>query len=314
MLHPDDCTPRISICVCTFRRPGLLKQLLCDLGKLETVGITREVEIIVADNDPANSAKPVLESWQATAPFSLTTLHVPVANISLARNATVAAATGQWIAFIDDDETPQSDWLLRLMSTQQQFQADAVFAPVLPRYAPGTPKWIIDGGYFERRRFKTGSPIDERDTRTGNVLISVKLLRSLPGPFDTGFGRTGGEDSLLFRDLLARGAKFIWCDEAPVEEDVPLDRATATWLLRRAYRIGQTWIRAELHRREGINRTLRASYLLSRASIQLLISLLLAAVTAIVSNTRSFEWLRKAASQAGKLTGMSKFQFKEYGN
>jgi hypothetical protein len=83
MLYPDDCTPRISICVCTFRRPGLLKQLLCDLGKLETVGITHEVEIIVADNDPANSAKPVLESWQATAPFSLTTLHVPVANISL---------------------------------------------------------------------------------------------------------------------------------------------------------------------------------------------------------------------------------------
>ena len=98
MLHPDDCTPRISICVCTFRRPGLLKQLLCDLGKLETVGITPEIQIIVADHDPPNSAKPVLESWKAIAPYSPPPLHMPVDNIYLATKDTDATATGKRIS------------------------------------------------------------------------------------------------------------------------------------------------------------------------------------------------------------------------
>jgi len=200
------------------------------------------------------------------------------------------------------------------MAAQQRFGADAVFAPVVPRYVAGTPQWIIEGRYFDRPRFQTGTPIDERNTRTGNVLIAAELLKSLPGPFDAEFGRTGGEDSLLFRDLLSAGARFIWCDEAPVEEDVPLDRATADWLLRRAYRIGQTWIRAEQHRRKGADRLLHGVYLYTRASLQLLISLPLAAVTTLWSRNLAFGWLRKAASQAGKLTGLSKFQYKEYGN
>ena len=305
---------RISICICTFRRPTLLAQLLESLAALQLSGVAREIEIIVADNDPANSAREVLQGWRAPPRFSLIALHVPQANISLARNATVSAAQGEWIAFIDDDETPQTDWLVQLTSAQQAHSADAVFAPVVPRYVPGTPAWIVQGQYFDRRRFPTGTRIDERDTRTGNVLISAALLKSMTGPFDADFGRTGGEDSLLFRDLLAKGAKFIWCDEAPVEEDVPLDRANAAWLLRRAYRIGQTWIRAEQHRRTGANRLAHGLYLYARALLQLLIALPLAAGFALWSKHRAFAWLRKAASQAGKLTGLSKFQYKEYGN
>ncbi len=305
---------RISICICTFRRTSLLAQLLHSLSLLTHEGIAEQVEIVVADNDPANSAKPILMNWIPPSKFSLVHVHVPVANISLARNATVSAATGQWIAFIDDDETPSVDWLKQLLNAQQTYHADAVFAPVVPRYVAGTPDWIIKGAFFDRRRFATGSPIDERDARTGNVLIAAAKLKALDGPFDAQFGRTGGEDSLLFRDLLATGCRFIWCDEAPVEEEVPLARANAKWLIQRSYRVGQTWIRAELYRLKGLEHTTHSLYLSGRAVVQLMLCLPLFFLTLIWSREQAFVWVRKAAMQMGKLTGMTKYQYKEYGH
>jgi hypothetical protein len=42
------------------------------------------------------------------------------------------------------------------------------------------------------------------------------------GPFDPAFGRTGGEDSMLFRRLDESGSRMVWCDDAPALEFVPI--------------------------------------------------------------------------------------------
>lgn len=303
----------ISVCICTFRRPALLAALLDAVGQQNLGTLHAQVELIVVDNDPAHSARPVLQAWAAPAGFSLHFVHVPEANISIARNTAVNKATGEWIALIDDDETPATDWLLRLVETQHRFNADAVFAPVVPRYLPGTPAWLQAGGYFDRTRFATGTPIDDRDARTGNVLIRAARLKTIPGPFDVAFGRTGGEDSLLFRDLQAQGCTFVWCDEAPVSEDVPLERANARWLLRRSFRVGQTWIRTELHRMPAPVKRVRGFVLTVRSAIQLIASVALLVCIWPVSRTKSFHWARIAMMQVGRLTGMTRFQYKEYG-
>jgi succinoglycan biosynthesis protein ExoM len=213
---------------------------------------------------------------------------------------------------VDDDEVPSNDWLLRLIQTQQRFNADAVFGPVVPRYLSGMAEWLRLGGYFDRRRFPTGTPIDEADARTGNVLINAKRLQSLNGPFEESFGRTGGEDSMLFRDLQSLGCTFIWCDEATVSEEVPIARANAAWLLRRSLRVGQTWIRAELYRLP-LQRKMRKGLVLSvRACVQLAISFALALVWLPFSRIKAFHWLRTAAMQVGKITGLT-FRYQEYG-
>ena len=303
----------ISVCICTFRRPQLLAGLLAALAQQDLKDLGAGVEWVVVDNDPDHSAREVLEGWNRGAPvFPLRFFHVAQSNISIARNTAVSQARGDWVAFIDDDETPLADWLFQLADAQRRFQADAVFGPVVPRYRADTPDWICQGGYFDRARHKTGTVIDEADARTGNVLIRTESLRSLPGPFDLSFGRTGGEDSLLFRDLLARQCKFVWCDEAPVSEEVPQDRATARWLVKRSFRVGQTWIRGELYRLGPGQRRLRGGILGSRAAIQLVLSLLFALLWVIPSRIKAFQWVRVAAMQAGKLLGMTRFQYNEY--
>lgn len=296
----------ISVCVCTFRRPQMLEALLARLALQQCA----PSEIVVVDNDPAHSALPVLQAWSQRLP--LRSVHVPQPNIAQARNAAVAQARGEWLAFIDDDEEPGPDWLALLVQTQAATGADGVMAPVLARYTEATPAWMREGGFFERRRFATGTVIYTEDSRTGNVLLRASMVRSLAGPFDPDFGRSGGEDTLFFSLLHRAGYRFVWCDEATVSEEVPADRARAGWVLRRAYRGAQTFVRVELYPLAGLRRGARALTLGARALVQLGVSLLLALVHWPRSQVRAFFWLRTACAQCGKLSALVGARYLEY--
>lgn len=296
----------ISVCVCTFRRPQMLDALLTRLAAQQCP----PTEIVVVDNDPAHSALPVLQAWADRLP--LRTVHVPQPNIALARNAAVALARGDWLALIDDDEEPGPDWLALLLQTQVATGADGVMAPVLARYTEATPTWMREGGFFERRRFATGTPVFTEDSRTGNVLLRAAMVRSLPGPFDPAFGRSGGEDTLFFSLLHRASYRFVWCDEATVSEEVPADRARSAWILRRAYRGAQTFVRVELYPLAGAQRAWRATVLGARALAQLAASLLLALAAWPRSRVRAFFWLRTACAQCGKLSALAGARYLEY--
>lgn len=299
---PEAQAPDISVCICTFRRPGQLQALLTRLGEQLPVPGLPGCEIVVIDNDPAHSAHAVLDA--AASHLPLRYAHLPQANISAARNAAIRLARGRWLAWIDDDELPEPEWLRELAQAQQAHEADVVFGPVLPVYPPQMAPWLRVGAYYERPRFPTGTVIGISDARSGNVWIRAQVLARLPGPFDESFGTTGGEDSLLFRQLQAQGLKLVWCDSAPVHEALPLDRAQPTWLLKRAYRIGQIWMRCELHALEGWAHTRRAWGLGLRAGLQLGVALALAGLCWPLSRTRGFHWLRTAWAQAGKLSAL----------
>jgi succinoglycan biosynthesis protein ExoM len=302
----------ISICICTFRRPALLDQLLTALTEQACDGL--RVEVVVVDNDPAGSAAAVLRDWQSRMPMPLHARHETTPNIAQARNAAVHTAQGEWVLFIDDDEAPDADWIRHLVHTQREYNADAVFAPVLPRYLADTPDWIRAGDFFNRRRFATGTAITTKDARTGNVLIRRSKLMAVPGPFDTAFGRTGAEDTMLFRDMLANGASFIWCDEATVSEEVPAQRANLNWLLRRSYRLGQTYVLSEIARLGGLQRFARAAQLGVRALIQLLIAAGVTLLALPFSRLAAIRWLRTTLAQCGKLSALAGHRYHEYGN
>lgn len=296
----------LSVCICSFRRPQLLQVLLEDLRRQDYP--PDSFEVLVLDNDPAGSAAAVLKQAATIFGARLQALALPQPNISLARNALIAAARHDWIVMIDDDESAPPDWLKQMVAAQRRWQADVVFAPVLPEYHPQVPGWIRRGGYFERSRLASGTSIDHKNARSGNVLMRRSVLDALrrrdglaSGPFDPAYGRTGGEDSMLFRQLDAYGARMIWCDEAAVSEMVPPERASASWLLQRSFRTGQLFMKTELASTASSRRLRKAVGLAGRALLQALLALLLAILLLPFKPLRSFTWLRIAASQCGKL-------------
>jgi asparagine synthase (glutamine-hydrolysing) len=227
--------PRIDVCVCTYRRPQQLAQLLDALATQDTRG-RFTLALVVVDNDPAASAAPIVQAFSSRVAVPLRHAHEPEANIARARNRACALAEGEFVAMIDDDELPGPDWLAQMLTTLQDSGADGVLGPVRPRYEAPPPGWVLRGGFCERARHATGTRLHRaRELRTGNLLIRRTRLLAETGPFDPALGRSGGEDTDFFRRRLARGDTYRWCDEAPVWEAVPAERLTRGYFLRRAW-------------------------------------------------------------------------------
>ncbi len=232
---------RVAICIATYRRPEALRRLL---DELRGASLPAGCEVVVVDNDSEGSAKPACDEAGKTLPCRLTYVIETERGIAQARNRAIAAAgNADFVAFIDDDEIPDSNWLDELLRTQSALHADIVSGPVLSRFEQQPPQWILAGRFFERTLYKTGEPVVEG--RTGNVLISRAVLDTLQPAFDARFSLTGGEDSHFFMRARQAGFKAVWCERAYVYEIVPPQRTSAAWLLKRAYAGGCSVVACE---------------------------------------------------------------------
>jgi glycosyltransferase involved in cell wall biosynthesis len=191
----------------------------------------------IVDNDIDCSAKIVVDSFLRSHDFRITYSVAQERNLALARNLSVDNSTGDYVAFIDDDEYPQRDWLLLLYLTLNRYKVSGVFGPVVPEYEALPPRWIVQGRLCDRERPKTGTVLDWRQTRTGNALLRREIFKNDSNRFDLTF-RAGGEDDTLFKELLRKGYTFVWCDEAEVYEAVPASRLTYSYFKRRNLLIG----------------------------------------------------------------------------
>ena len=231
----------IDICICTFRRPHLAKTLtsVADL----TIPKGCDIRVLVVDNDDWPSAKPLVEAAQC--PFKLDYIHAPARNIAVARNAGLDHAQDDFFAFLDDDETVSEEWLCALFEEMERSDADVVFGKVVSLYPAGAADWLIEGDYHS-----TNAPKDTRGPIKTGCSANVLMRRDVPKirdmRFDLMLGRTGGEDTVFFRNVFEVGGAMRFAEEAIVYETVDHKRLSLGWLIQRKFRSGQSHARAEL--------------------------------------------------------------------
>jgi succinoglycan biosynthesis protein ExoM len=221
----------ICVCICTYNRPQFLKRLLQDLGGQDTRGLFT-YSVVVADNDYLQSAKTVVSDFAAAASIPIRYCLEPRRNIALARNKAIENATGDFIAFIDDDEFPAKDWLLTLYKTCNEYDVDGVLGPVKRHFNEEPPKWVLRGKFYERSTHATGTVVKWGEGRTGNLLLKTRVLERGAQLFRAEFPTA--EDQDFFRRMIEKGHSFIWCNEAVAYEVVPPIRWKRTVMLRRA--------------------------------------------------------------------------------
>lgn len=227
----------ITVCICTFRRPKLLERLLEALARQRTDCLFK-FSCVVVDNDETASARAVVEAMRSTFPVCIRYDVEPERSFALARNRALSLVSGNLLAFIDDDEVPGEDWLLRLWRTLRDYHADAVFGPVRPYFEAAPPSWIVRSRVCERQSHPTGSRLKWKQTRTGNVLLRTAIVVEDAIRFDPGYG-IGGEDVDFFKRAALAGRTFVWCEEAPAYELVPKARLRRQYFLKRAFLQGR---------------------------------------------------------------------------
>ena len=300
----------VSICVCTYMRAGQLAELLQDL--LAQTAIDRVLEIVIVDNDAGASARAVVESAAARAPVPLHYLVQPEQNIAITRNWAVREARGQWLAMIDDDERAPAHWLERLLQTAASFEADGVFGPVVYRPPDDAPAWFVKGDFFSRPARETGSCPPGNKLYTNNVLIRADVMRSIDGPFDPAYGLVGGSDTDAMSRLHAAGARLVWCQEAPVTEEVAPQRMQVRWLLRRAERGGRDYagliLRGHIRGPLGLGRL----GLLLDTAVKLPVAAGLSVAALLAPKHLRVRAWRALAAQLGRLTAFTGRAPEEY--
>ena len=235
----------------------MLRELLKSLDDQERKSLF-DYYVVVVDNDRLESGRRVTESEAATSGTTIRYFVEPDQNIAKARNKAVASSQGDLVAFIDDDEIPDSRWLLNMFESQVRFQTAGVLGPVLTRYEEHPPKWLLKGRFYERPSYRTGYVMPWWSTLTANCLLKRTLYEENPDWFDPKFG-SGGEDRDFFRRMIARGYVFVWTNEAPVYEWVSPERMKKAAMLKRALLRGKMVYRSQKGRPDKLISSLIAS-------------------------------------------------------
>ena len=231
-------TLSVSLAIATQRRPEGLATAARSTFRQAGVALG-ELELVIVDNDAVPSAKPVVDQLAAEAPFTVRYVHEPASGVANARNAALAAASGDLIAFLDDDEEAAPGWLAALIETQACYAADVVFGPVRAR----APAHIERHREYLQRFFSREGPekagVIAHYYGCGDSLIRRASLPHPTAPFSPARNETGGEDDYLFGAMRRAGARFAWAPAALVYEDPVPSRLTLRYALARAVAYGQ---------------------------------------------------------------------------
>jgi len=212
---------KICIGAATRNRPKMLTDLLNSIAELEPDS-RYETVVVIVENNGSKTLDSVMSSFKQKSPGTQVVYeHEPKIGIAYARNRVLDIAAHEdcdAIAFIDDDETADHQWLKLLVDEMLERNLDLVGGPV--RLNPvqsdastiqrtifrGIVKW---NDQVERSAAKMrASGNDERVIIvTNNWLCDNRFIRRYSIRFDEGLGLSGGEDSAFFRDAKQHGRR-----------------------------------------------------------------------------------------------------------
>lgn len=212
--------PSLTVAICTKDRPENLARCLQSLLNLQTPDL--KLEILVIDNAPSDErTNELVKSLQ-----SVRYVREPKPGLDFARNRALHSATGELLAFLDDDVVIDRKWLEGLMEAWAENPDAAAFTGLVLPYELATDAQILfeqRGGFrrgFEKIRYGQvlpGNPLHPCGAGIFgagcNMAFRREILLKIGGfddALDTGAPLPGGGDLDIFYRVIRAGYPLVY--------------------------------------------------------------------------------------------------------
>ena len=296
-------TVAYTIALCTHNHADRLARTLAELKRLRSPPVAWE--FLVVDNGCSDGTADVLANHDWPADWQVRIVREERLGLSNARNRAIADARAEYVIFMDDDETPDPDWLCAFHRLVIDKRPDAFGGRIRVMFEDQRPAWVSDevlGFLGELNRSSEISRLTDPKTSFygGNFGIRRAVCERV-GLFDAMLGRkgmdnTGGEEVDFYRRLLDAGLGVWWTPEAVIYHRIQAAK------LKRSYFL-------DLHFRQGRMEAIRARGDRSRIPPPYFFAQLVRAVASVWAQYRALgrvATLRKemnVAYFAGKIAG-----------
>lgn len=253
-----------TVALCTHNHADRLARTLEDLRSLRQP--KRSWEFLVIDNGSRDDTPAILarivwpNGWQARV------VREEKLGLSNARNRAITEARGEYIMFMDDDETADTDWLCAFERLIADKNPDAFGGRISVLFEDTRPDWLTDEllGFLGElnRSEETVRLLDPFTSFYGGNFGFRKSVCAAIGDFDAMLGRkgtdnTGGEEVDFYRRLLNADFKVWWTPEAIIHHRIQAAKLTRSYFHDLHYRMG----RIEAIRKRGRNSRIPPPYL-----------------------------------------------------
>jgi GT2 family glycosyltransferase len=234
-------TMRISVIIATYNRAALLDDCLTHLARQR---FDAGDELIVVDNGSTDETPAVIARHRRR--FGVALLHLnearPGKSHALAK--ALAAASGDVLAFTDDDVNVEDDWIDAIRTAMRDANVALVGGPVAPRWEHPRPRWLKlePHGYG-----RLAAPLAIMDYGPDTVELGARALLGANmaarreifervGGFAPNLGKMrgtllSGEDHEFCRRVQAAGFRAYYCPAARVRHWVPASRMRLRYFL-----------------------------------------------------------------------------------
>jgi glycosyltransferase involved in cell wall biosynthesis len=247
--------PLISVVICSYNRADILRAALQSLTRQKT-DAQFSYEILVIDNGSSDDTRAVVSEIASCSQFPVRYVWEERSVVAHARNRGVIESRGEWLAWFDDDQLAELDWLNQLFAVACRTGADMVASdrvlslpnePVVPlnrftRALLGEVTQHKESRIFSRRGLPT----------TGNMLIRRSVFDSV-GSFDTS-EIYGAEDRDLTRRAWVNGFTAWSAPKAVVHHLIPPFRLSAQYFSWASLRLGRNMANGD-NKRCGLVKT-----------------------------------------------------------
>ena len=234
-----------TVAICTHNHADRIARTLADLHGLRMPEATWE--LLVIDNACIDATPSMLACHTWPAGWNVRVVREEALGLSNARNRALREARGDYLIFMDDDESPDPEWLRAFETLIRQHAPDAFGGRIEVLFEGERPPWLVNEllGFLGQLNYgDVPIPLTHSGTPFygGNFGIRRALCDSV-GDFDPVLGRkgannTGGEDVDFCRRVLAGGFSVWWTPHAIIFHRIEALKLKRSYFLDLHYRQG----------------------------------------------------------------------------